>query len=407
MYRHLLLGTLLCSAVAPQAAALTLGARTEFVHPGLVHEVQISAAALAVDSNGDALIAWVRRDGAHNTLYCARPGKERNQATRVNPHALPVDSLHQAPGLAIGPHGELYVSWSSAQPKPHGVLFASDLRLSRSLDGGRQFDTHLQINEDRSIAHSFEGMGVSDDGTVLLSWIDSRDGWERAGTYVARIGRRGTRIESVGKLDGETCICCRVDVAVGAQGAAAVLWRRVFPDNIRDMVLAVSRDGGRSFGPPVLVHADRWQLDACPHRGGAVGIGDQGEIYAAWYTEGAEGRPAIFFATSADGSRFTSPQRVDTSSGSIPDHVRLAVGPRGRAVIVWEDATAVHRRILLRFTTDGGRTLSPIHSLSQAMKAYAPAVARSPTGEFVVVWHEEQFPLVKTVIQAVRLETST
>ncbi|MCS6925946.1 MAG: exo-alpha-sialidase [Candidatus Binatia bacterium] len=403
MHRHLLIGVLLSIAAAPRAAALTLGARVEFLHPGLLHEVQISGAAVAVDGNGDAIIAWVRREGAHNTLYCARPGKEPTQATRVNPHELPVDSLHQSPGLAIGPQGELYLSWSSAKPKPQGVLFASDLRLSRSLDGGRHFDTHLQVNDERPIAHSFEGIGVTDDGTVLLSWIDSRDGWERAGTYVARIGRRGTQRESVHTLDGETCVCCRVHVATGAQGAVAILWRKVFPGNIRDMVLALSHDGGRSFGPPVLLHADRWQLNACPHRGGAAGIGDNGRIYAAWYTEGAEGRPAILFATSSDGSRFTPPQRIDASSGSIPDHVRLAVDSTGRAVIVWQDATAVHRRILLRYTTDGGRSVSPIHSLSQAMKAYAPDVALSPTGEFVVVWHEEQFPVIKTIVQPVRL----
>jgi hypothetical protein len=46
----------------------------------------------------------------------------------------------------------------------------------------------------------------------------------------------------------------------------------------------------------------------------------------------------------------------------------MAVDREGRAVIVWEDSTAVRRRILLRYTTDGGRTLSPIHTLSTAIK---------------------------------------
>ena len=63
---------------------------------------------------------------------------------RVSPEDLAVDSLHQAPGLAVGAGGEVYVSWSSAKPKPAGVLFASDLRLSRSLDGGRTFEPPLR-----------------------------------------------------------------------------------------------------------------------------------------------------------------------------------------------------------------------------------------------------------------------
>jgi hypothetical protein len=406
MIWRILIGSLLFVSAASHAAALTFGSRTEFTHPGTLHDVQVSGAAVAVDRDGDVLIAWVRKDGHTDNLYLARPGREKNQAKRINPQELPVDSLHQSPGLAIGPQSEVYISWSSAKPKPEGVIFASDVRLSRSLDGGESFDSHLRINEDRPISHSFEEIGVTNDGTVLLSWIDSREGWEKAGTYVARIGQRGTQIESVEKLDGDTCVCCRVHLTTGSQGKVAVLWRKVFPDNIRDMVLGLSHDSGQSFSSPVLVHADRWQLNACPHRGGTVGIGDKGQIYAAWYTEGAEGRPAILFATSSDGSQFTPPQRVDVSSGSIPDHVHLVVNTTGQAIIVWEDATAVHRRVLLRYTTDGGRTLSPIHSLSQALKAYAPGVALSPSGEFVTVWHEEQFPLIKTIIQPVRLDAS-
>jgi hypothetical protein len=81
----------------------------------------------------------------------------------------------------------------------------------------------------------------------------------------------------------------------------------------------------------------------------------------------------------------------------------MAVDREGRAVIVWEDSTAVRRRILLRFTTDGGRTLSPIHMLSTAIKPWEPDIAVGREGSVMVAWHEEQFPSVKTVVQTVRL----
>jgi hypothetical protein len=62
--------------------------------------------------------------------------------------------------------------------------------------------------------------------------------------------------------------------------------------------------------------------------------------------------------------------------------------------------------VLLRYTADGGRTLSPIHALSTAIKAYAPDISVGPDGAFVVVWQEEQSPFVKTVVQPVRLARS-
>ncbi len=41
--------------------------------------------------------------------------------------------------------------------------------------------------------------------------------------------------------------------------------------------------------------------------------------------------------------------------------------------------------------------------LSQAIKAYAPDVTATPNGGFVVAWHEEQFPSIRTIVQTIEL----
>jgi hypothetical protein len=41
--------------------------------------------------------------------------------------------------------------------------------------------------------------------------------------------------------------------------------------------------------------------------------------------------------------------------------------------------------------------------LSEAIKAYAPDVDVAPGGDFVLAWHEEQFPALKTVTQTIKL----
>src|SRR5690606_14557834 len=142
---------------------------------------------------------------------------------------------------------------------------------------------------------------------------------------------------------------------------------------------------------------------ACAHRGGAVGIDARGKIYAAWYTEGREGRPALLFATSTDGKTFGTPQRLDRSEGSIPDHVRLGVTADGRVLVVWEDSTAVRRRIVARASTDGGETFGPLEQLSSAMKAWSPALAVTSAGGFVVAWNEEEFPVTRSVLQPIEV----
>jgi len=393
----------LASATAA-AAGMELVKREAVPHPGKAHELHLSGPALAAGRDGKILLAWAVQQGHDNNLLVLAAGPDA-KPVRVNPEGMTVDSLHQPPGIAIGPAGEVYLSWSSPKPVPAGGLFASDLRLSRSLDGTRTFEAPLRVNEDRPISHSFEGLAVAPDGTVLVSWIDSRDGPNTAGTYLARVGDRGARVERTMKLDdGETCVCCRVDIATGAGETVGVAWRKVFPGSLRDMVVGMSRDGGRSFGPATLVHADRWKIAACPHRGGSIALDGRGRVYLAWYTEGTDGQPRMLFAASPDGRRFGAPIRVNTSVGSVPDQVRLAADVAGRVVIVWEDATAVRRRVLVRYSLDGGRTLSPPQPISQAIKAYAPDVTAAPNGDFVVAWHEEEFPGLKTVIQTLRLQ---
>ena len=399
----LLPAVLLVPRTTGGAAELQLGPRSELTHPGKGHEVHASAPALAVTSDGTPLVTWATEEGQDKHVYVARMGDGAAKPVRVNPAPLGVESLHHSPLLAVGPGGEVYLSWSSDRPKPDGVLFASDLRLSRSLDGGKTWEGHLRVNEDRPTSHSFEGMAVTPEGTVVMAWIDSREGPERAATWVARVLDRGTRPAPSIKLDGDTCVCCRVGVRGGPGDTVAVLWRKVFPGDIRDMVLGLSRDGGKSFETPARVADDGWKITACPHRGGQVAMDGNGKVYAAWYTEGKQGVPRMLLATSADGRRFGAPLRINPSTATIPDQIRLAVNAAGQVVVVWEDATAVRRRILLRASLDGGRTLGPVQTLSRAVKAYSPDVAVTPTGDFVVAWHEEQFPSLKTVVQTLRV----
>ena len=375
----------------PERAGEARGPASSIVHPPSGHGAHVSAPALVVDREGP-LVAWMAQDGHDNVVYAARPGAER---VRVSPPSMSGDSLHQAPGIATGPAGEIYITWASRRPKPVDGLFASDLQLSRSMDGGTTFEAPLRVSDDAPTSHSFEGLAVAPDGTVLIAWIETRSG-ARPGTYFARVTESGRRVESTVKLDNdETCVCCRVSLAAAAPDVVTVFWRKVFPGDVRDMVLARSRDGGRTMAPAVRVHADNWRITACPHRGGSVAMDGRGRVHALWYTEGTRNEPDVLYAVAADGQRFGTPRRVHVSATSIPDHARLAVAGDGRGVIVWEDATAVRRRVLLREVTAGG--LGPVRVLSQAVKAYAPDVTIAPDGGAVVAWHEEQFPSTKTM----------
>jgi hypothetical protein len=397
--------SLALALAAPAAAAeVQVTPLTEHVHAGTGHDAHVSAAAVGAGPDGAVLLTWAAQAGHAAHVWLLRAGAPEARPVQVSPPDLGVEALHHSPLVAAGPGQLVYVSWSSAKPKPPGTLFASDLRLSRSPDGGRTWEAPLRVNEDRPLSHSFDGLAVAPDGTVLVAWIDNRAGVANPESWLARVVEQGTRVAETVRVDADTCVCCRIGLAVDGGGAVAVLRRKVYAGDVRDMALSLSRDGGRRFAAAARVHDDGWQISGCPHRGGQAAFDGRGRVHAVWYTEGRDGRPTMRFATSADGRAFGPPRRLDASAGSVPDHVRLAADRAGALVVVWEDATAVRRRILLRASRDGGRSFGPVQVLSRAIKAHSPDVEALPGGGFAVAWHEERFPSLVTVVRKVTVK---
>jgi hypothetical protein len=393
------LGMCVIASPTPRVAAEPRHGGAEIQHAGRGHEVHISGPALAVGADGQAVLAWFAEEGPVSHLYVARPGAADGRPVRVDPEGRPVASIHQPPGLAMGSRGEIYLTWPS--PRPDGGMFSQDLLLSRSLDGGRSFEPPLRVSDDRPGSHSFEGIAVAPDGSIAVAWIESREGDPRVTVRSARVDERGRMVRAATTVGDAVCVCCRVDVASGPPGTVALTWRKVFPGDVRDMVLSVSRDGGDSFAGAMRVHADGWKITACPHRGGVSALDGHGRIHVAWYTEARQGRPDVLYAVSDDGRRFSRPTRIQTATGAIPDNVRLAVDSAGRATVVWEERTAVRQRVLARHLWDRGQRSGPVRVLSQAIKAYAPDVRAAPDGALLVAWNEERFPHLYTVVRRV------
>ena len=60
-------------------------------------------------------------------------------------------------------------------------------------------------------------------------------------------------------VTGGVCYCCKTAIAAGPANSLYLAWRHVYPGNMRDIAFTVSRDGGKSFAPPVRVSEDKWQ----------------------------------------------------------------------------------------------------------------------------------------------------
>ena len=368
----------------------------------------LSPPSLRYDSSGTLHVAWFEKSdqqGSVKMRQIAGESRQLGSAVQVNPATLGPGALHQAPGLTTQGDGAVVLSWSTPNRTPD-AMFASDLRVGASGDGGRTFSAPVQVNDDGlPISHTFEDLLRGPENDLYVMWLDGR-GKDRSGAAVQFACSRdgGATFGPNMTVDGMACPCCRPMLAAAPDGSLWAAWRKTYDGNVRDIVVAQSVDRGQTFGPPHLVREDHWVFSACPHRGPSLGFDRQGRLYVGWYTEGTDEQARIYLATSDDrAGTFTEPVSLHTSTNSLPDNLRLAVHPDGIVAAVWEEVTGVRKRVVLRLSLDRGQTFGPVIPLSAGAKAEHPTVAIHPSGRIALAWTEHAFPTNKIVVQEGRV----
>ena len=134
-------------------------------------------------------------------------------------------------------------------------------------------------------------------------------------------------------------ILCTGSRQRGSSAGRSSPWRHVYPGSVRDIALARSTDGGRTFSAPVGVSDDNWVLNACPENGPAVAVDRANGIHVVWPTlvpgpAGSEPTLALFYATSKDGVHFTKRQQLPTEGAAR--HPQLTVDASGNITVAWD-----------------------------------------------------------------------
>jgi hypothetical protein len=236
-----------------------------------------------------------------------------------------------------------------------------NLHVWTSNDGGNVWKEGAPLNtagkSAREGMHAMAGDGV---GLVVAVWLDDRSGGKELWSRVSRDGGLNWQPEArvYASRDGHICECCHPSVAVGPRGEVAAMWRN-WLEGSRDMWLAMSADGGQTFGAAQKLGTGTWKLNGCPMDGGAVTLDATGKPLAVWRRE-----KTVFI--SGEGTA----EQVLASPASQPVVSTAKNGP----LFVWEQDGG----LMLRRGASGAERL--------AERATAPAVGKTREGGAVVLW---------------------
>jgi hypothetical protein len=363
-------------------------------------------------------IAWAARAKEGVTdIYAAMSrdgGRSFGTPVRVNQAAGEVSvSGEQPPRIAlVGRRSgapSVVVVWTAKSPSGTRLVSA------RSTDGGRRFGPAEAVAGSNAAGNrGWESAAVGSDDTVVAVWLDHREmASQSTGGGSTQHAHQHEAASSQGKTDGAVraqlsqiffarlgdpgsvrtiargvCYCCKTSIATGGHDSVIATWRHVYPGNVRDIALAKSSDGGKTFSAPVRVSEDNWVLDGCPENGPAVAVDAANAIHVIWPTlvrrsSGAEPAMQLFYATSKDGQRFTRRQALPTQE--VPRHPQIAVTPSGMVVAAWdEQAKGVARIAVARGTSDNKGGVRFARESTMELGSY-PAIALLPDA-VVVAW---------------------
>ena len=401
---------------------------------------QALAADLAVNADGQMALLWVDRSpmsapvsaagdqGGHaghgqhasqdrhialTDLYVAisRDGGEHfGEPVKVNASAGAVwGQAVSRPRIVGTSDGAWHVSYAANEPHPKLGKTALTTHYTRSLDGGQTFESPRRLSAltDQDLSDVIHGGFVSaaafgsiaalDDGSVVVTWIDTRHMAPNSNSgalYVNRSHDSGATFDGEQQLiDSGVCPCCQVMAIDGGAGSVLIGSRAVDSNNFR--AATVMRLAQKGMGSERRdIGGAAWQIEGCPLKPTVITRSGQ-RVFSAVHS-GGEPTPGVIFSVSQDGGeRFTSLGLVHPQA-AVSDAPAIATNGKSVA-LVWHAKTTSTWAIYYQFFDLEGNALGDVQAIDSPGSARAPVVAARPDGSYQVAWQQNSRIMMMTL----------
>ena len=300
----------------------------------------------SVAPDGAAVFSWIEpSQGGFALKYAVRHGASWSAAMTIASNRHFFHHPAEMPEVIALPGGHWFAHWVES---PGGDSDAEYVYVSSSTDGAR-WTTPLEAHHDHSpVQHGLASMIANPDGGASIFWLEALKGED------APVSLKRTIVDAAGKevreevINGDVCGCCPTAVTNTPKGLL-VAFRAHSKEDIRD--IAVTRLENGHWSTPKIVHADNWEINACPTNAAAVAAkGDH--VAVSWFT-GAQDMPREEMAFSNDsGSSFTKP--VVLSTGHAFGYTSMALDDDGGAIVSWLEQDPAGARVLVRRVSSAG-----------------------------------------------------
>jgi Ca2+-binding RTX toxin-like protein len=294
--------------------------------------------AVAMDADGDFVIAWTSSDGSSNGIFAQRysaAGVKQGDQFRVN---TTTSNAQNNAAIAMDDAGNFVVAWDASAPI--GALpgvFAQRFSAAGAKVGA-EFAVSPGTNQGRSPAAAMDA-----DGDFVIAWEAASDGSD-SGAFARRYSKTGQAQGSAFRVN--------TTIAGPQENVAAAM------DDSGDFVVTWDSEGpvDTTYG----VYAQRFNSAGTKHGGEfrantftvgnqfqpAVAMDADGDFVICWNSDGQDGSAGGIFARQfrADGTPQGSEFRVNSTTAGDQDDPSVVCDAAGNVVFSFDSAEVSVRR---------------------------------------------------------------
>ncbi len=281
--------------------------------------------------------------------------------------------------------------------KSDTAKFTYDVKIVSSPDSGKTWSSPKILHDDNAKAeHGFVSIIPYGD-QFFVTWLDGRKNAseEAHGGHHGHHGEMTLRAAFIDKngnkvneweLDERICDCCQTSATVTTDGPV-VVYRDRSDDEVRDMSIVRYVNG--IWTAPKTIHADNWQIKACPVNGPRADA-IKNDLAIAWFSmPDKRGQVNIVFSNDG-GAAFKEPIRID--EGKPIGRVDIAMLDSATAMVSWMEGASIKA---VKVYADGKKD-SPITiaSSSEARSSGFPQMTKSKNKIFFA-WTDDKEKTIK------------
>lgn len=357
---------------------------------------------IATGPDGTVYVAWVDlRENSQGDIYMRRSddgGETFSDEIVVYQGGRVPAGRWRSVAMEVAPNGTVHMAWVETIGPVN-----TDIRYARSTDRGQTFTEPVSVVAAIGDAiEDFPSLAIDSSGTVHIAWIDGRelkqgtDGYDQI--WATRSLDDGATFEAPRRASyapggvGGSCECCPTAAAVTPDGDLLIAYRSNV-NNVRDIFVARSTDGGETFGTAIPIPSQSWNLFACPIAGPGIAVDRFGTAHIVW-KDGREGAPAqyMYYTILPDGTDRVPHDFPLSMELTRTNHPTVGVTPQGGVFVTFDSYRSLKTQVNYFGSYDGGNTFTEQASLlpaSSSTNRQLSELAIGPDGTRYLVWQDD------------------